>query len=165
MAIPIYPNDQLALLADKKTRMSSLGKVDFIAEVQGTKLRIRALVMRNLQADCFGGTTFHADNDVQTRIRTGEIIISEKLRVMQDNQRRNLPLYPPLKPSPKLNSISLPFQETIYPAEVLEIPLPSDLASLNEISIVPSSKNIDSSKWPPQICSIKDGKAHYKNNN
>jgi len=62
LKLSIFPNSQLALLADMKTRMKSLGEVDFLVSVNNIQLRLRALVMENLQAECFGGTTFHADN-------------------------------------------------------------------------------------------------------
>jgi len=33
LGIDIFPNSQLALLADKKTRMASIGEVDFIVTI------------------------------------------------------------------------------------------------------------------------------------
>ena len=64
LGVQIFPNNQLALLADQRTRMASLGEVDFIVLIGDIQMRLRALVMKNLQADCFGGTTFHADNGI-----------------------------------------------------------------------------------------------------
>ena len=58
-------------------------------------MRCRALVMKNLQADCFGGTTFHADNDITARIKTGDILIHNKFVVQQSNQVSQLPIFPP----------------------------------------------------------------------
>ena len=95
LAIEVFPNDQLALLADQKTRMASLGEVDFTVTLGNIMLRVRALVMKNLQADCFGGTTFHADNDIEARIKTGEIKIHGKFVIKQSNPVSALPLYPP----------------------------------------------------------------------
>ena len=69
----ILPNNQLAVLADKKTRMASMGEVHETVAVddsiipglkQPVILTLRALVMENLQVACFGGTTFHSDNKV-----------------------------------------------------------------------------------------------------
>ena len=40
LGITILPNNQLALLADQKTRMASLGEVDFIVLIQGIQLRL-----------------------------------------------------------------------------------------------------------------------------
>ena len=41
--------------------------------------------MKNLQVDCFGGTTFHVDNDIEARIKTGTISIQGKYIVHQSN--------------------------------------------------------------------------------
>ena len=95
LGLKINPNDQLALLADEKTRMASMGEVDFLASFAGLQLRVRALVMKNLQADCFGGTTFHADNDISARIKTGEIRILNSHVVVQSNPVKPFPLFPP----------------------------------------------------------------------
>ena len=38
MGLNILPNDQLALLADQRTRMASRGEVDFIASIGGILL-------------------------------------------------------------------------------------------------------------------------------
>ena len=96
LAIIVYPNNQLALLADTKTRMASLGEVDFTVTIDNILLRVRALVMKNLQADCFGGTTFHADNDITASIRTGKIKLHGKFVIKQSNPMSVLPLYPPV---------------------------------------------------------------------
>ena len=42
LAIKVSPNDQLALLADMKTRMASLGEVDYTVSLGNILLRIRA---------------------------------------------------------------------------------------------------------------------------
>ena len=62
MQLQIQPNNQLALLADQKTRMASVGEIDIVVCVDNIQLRLPALVMQDLQAECFGGTTFHVDN-------------------------------------------------------------------------------------------------------
>ena len=83
------------MLADQKTRMASLGEVDFLVTLDNIQLRIRALVMKNLQADCFAGTTFHADNDVETNIKKGTITLHGKFVVDQHNLVRDMPVHPP----------------------------------------------------------------------
>ena len=96
LGLNFLPNDQLALLADEKTRMASLGEVDFLSYVgNNIVVRVRALIMKNLQASCFGGTTFHADNDITARITAGEILLHNKFLVKQSNPPGPLPLYPP----------------------------------------------------------------------
>ena len=116
----ISPNDQLALLADEKTRMASMGEVDFLVTMNDIQMRIRALVMKNLQADCFGGTTFHADNDITTRIKTGEIKIHNSCIVQQSNPVKNFPVFPPpaqqYQPTsyqPNLHSSAVPEHQVV----------------------------------------------------
>ena len=93
--LEILPNDQLALLADRKTRIASIGEVDFIVTISDIQMRLRALVMKDLQADCFGGTTFHVDNGVEAKIKEGTIIIHGKYTVYQSNPYVRMPLFPP----------------------------------------------------------------------
>ena len=93
--LKILPNDQLALLADQQTRMASKGEVDFIVSLGSILLRMRALVMDNLQAECFGGTTFHADNDVEARIKSGTISIHGKFIVNQANPMVDMKTFSP----------------------------------------------------------------------
>ena len=71
----IKENNQLALLADQKTRMASMGEIDIETRIGFVIVRLRALVMENLQSVCFGGTTFHTDNTIEANINTGEIKI------------------------------------------------------------------------------------------
>ena len=85
LGLEISPNNQLALLADKRTRIASIGEVDFLVSLANIQMRVRALVMRHLQSECFGGTTFHVDNDIQTRIKTGTVSIHGKFIVLQSN--------------------------------------------------------------------------------
>ena len=91
--LTIYPNNQLSLLADMKTRMSSIGKVDFVVTIEKVQLRLRALVMENLQAECFGGTTFHVDNDVSTRLKERMITLYGRFQVKQSNPSLSIQLH------------------------------------------------------------------------
>ena len=95
LGLNIAPNKQLALLADQKTRMASLGEVDFNVTLGSVQMRVRALIMKNLQAQCFGGTTFHADNDIETRIRAGTIKIHGRFIVDQSNPHDVSQIFPP----------------------------------------------------------------------
>ena len=87
--LPIKPNHQLVLLADKLTRMESVGEVDFLVSLGNTQLRVRALVMENLQAECFGGTTFHADNHIEANISKKTVSIRGEVVVSQHNTWKN----------------------------------------------------------------------------
>ena len=59
LGIKIYPNGQLATLADEETRLASKGEIDIEVVILGFVLRLGALVVDKLQAVCFGGTNFH----------------------------------------------------------------------------------------------------------
>jgi hypothetical protein len=61
LGLTFMSNDQLALLANKNTRMASMGEVDFIVRMQQDIIMRVGALMKNLQAACSGGTTFHAD--------------------------------------------------------------------------------------------------------
>ena len=143
LGLNIYPNDQLALLADKKTRMASVGEIDCLVSLGNIQMRLRALIMKSLQTECFGGTTFHNDNDITPKIKEGTVVIHGKYVVNQSNSRSSLPTFPPpseltdqslqhekttstrIENEAKLNSISLPFEKVIYPSDFLSIPVSS----------------------------------------
>ena len=95
LKLTIHPNNQLALLADQKTRMASLGEIDIVVHVNCIQLRLRALVMQDLQADCFGGTTFHVDNQIEAKIKEGVIKLHGKFIVKQSNPQIEMPVFPP----------------------------------------------------------------------
>ena len=189
LGLVISPNNQLALLADKKTRMASMGEVNFTVFLDNIALKVRALVMKNLQVDCFGGTTFHVDNDIEARIKTGTICIKGKHTVSQSNPswlsftyaQADDPVYPCYQKErmhadsslcepdscaelPKLHAISLPNMSVIYPSDFLEIPLPTEATALSYVSITPSFQAAyDNPQWQPQICEVANGTALYKN--
>jgi hypothetical protein len=87
----IQPNQQLALLADEKTRLAALGEIDVTLTRANFSVRLRALVVKNLQSACFGGTNFHLENDIEPRIKTGQIKIHNKFIVLQTNPVLPLP--------------------------------------------------------------------------
>ena len=74
LKIKIRPNGQLALLADEKTRMKSLGEIDILIMTGGKIiLRLRALVVKELQVQVYAGTTFHVDNEIVAEMTSGTI--------------------------------------------------------------------------------------------
>ena len=101
--IPVQSNIQLALVADDKIRISSLGEVDITLTRGNILARLRALVMKSLQAPYFGGTTFHWDNDIQPQIHKRRIKIHDK-HISRYNQMKcyHFSPYPRLMPNPSL---------------------------------------------------------------
>ena len=188
LGLNIAPNNQLALLADQKTRMASLGEVDFNVSLGSIQMRVRALIMKNLQAQCFGGTTFHADNDIETRIKAGTVKIHGRFLVEQSNPHEVKETFPPpaeqIKPSSafvhgnklgensvpdssvsfNLNAISLPYNAVAFPSDFLQIPIPKTAASSGYISISPSFPiAYEDNQWKPQVCEVLNGMALYQN--
>ena len=117
----IKPNNQLALLADQQTRMASLGEVDFIVTLDNIQMRVRALVMKKLQAECFGGTTFYADNGIEANIKSGTICIHGKYVVKQSNPLIEVQLHPPDQPVLELH---MPSASSNAQGEQLGPPVP-----------------------------------------
>ena len=197
--LEIFPNNQLALLADQMTRMASLGEVDVVVMLGHVQMRLRALVMKHLQADCFGGTTFHADNGIVTNIREGTVLIHGRYQVSQANPSAYLPINPPpsvyvsdnvaadrdasnhvtTNESPtvsstpqyrqrscitKFNAISIPFCKTIYPNDVLKIPLSESIPTAAYIGITPAfPEAYSNNQWCPQVCEMINRHALFKN--
>jgi hypothetical protein len=150
----IQPNQQLALLADEKTRLAALGEIDVTLIRANFSVRLRALVVKNLQADCFGGTNFHLDNDVEPRIKTGQIKLHSRFNVLQTNPILPLPSlsHSPnpsagasIVPSPLLTSTGCPHDQKqtvpVTPPEPEAIPNlpPTPITVRRAISILPSA--------------------------
>jgi len=80
LRLKILPNGQLAALAIPSVRAQSMGEVDFLAIEQTTGeavVRMRALVLPKLSVECFGGTTFHLDNDAAANIKTNKVSLHD----------------------------------------------------------------------------------------
>ena len=137
-----------------------MGEVDFVVTLDKINLRLRALVMQDLQADCFGGTTFHVDNGIETNIVNGSVKLHRKYVVKQYNSCKDIPAYPPStqmanvssicpmssSPTPedkfypsavRFNAVSLPVTKLVLPSDYLPIPIRTD-AQVSHVSITPS---------------------------
>lgn len=152
--IPILPNNQLALLADDKTRMSSLGEIDITLQRGPIEVRLKALVMDKLQADCFGGTTFHYDNDIQARLKSREIKLHNKYTLPQTNEHLPLP-HPPAHSFLHLNKLT-----ALLPDGQLELSCSDKI--LPDSSLV-AVQPINNSSWSPQICPVIGRSVLYTN--
>ena len=96
--LPIKSNGQLALLADKKTRLRSLGEIDIIVTettTQNVVLRLRALVVLDLGVDCYGGQTFHLDNGIVDNITLRTISFHHGNYVIEQPTKHVPIAYPP----------------------------------------------------------------------
>ena len=149
--------------------MAALGEINISLTRSNFSIKLRALVVKNLQADCFGGTNFHTDNDIEPRITTGQIKLHHKYTVLQTNPILPLPApecqvnsiltqpFPKPDPDPPTTQsppcpISITRSVTILPGASILLPVPPPLATLNSISIQPSHATPHS--LPPQICPV-----------
>ena len=118
--ITIYPNGQLAQLADEKTRMQSLGEINILITTNGTiLLRLRALVVKQLQVGCYAGTTFHVDNQIEANISSGTISLHNGKFVIRQFNKFAIggPLaHPP--PAQTIGSFSHPTAVSDHPVQI-----------------------------------------------
>ena len=180
LGVPIGKNGQLAILADKKTRMASLGEIDTELVIDNIVVRLRALVMENLQATCYGGTTFHTDNSIEADINTGDISIHGKYVIKQSNPVRPILKYPPstlvlVEPlgattnlsknsvRPRDPTLNIAAAQVVLPSESVSLKLPPELSDKSKIVVDPRFDNQSRRYWPPQVCDVVDGSAIYLN--
>ena len=99
LQLSIKPNGQLAILADKKSRMQSLGEIDILVtenETGTVVLRLRALIVETLGVACYAGQTFHLDNGVVADVTQKTISFHHGRHVIhQENKYGQLQAYPP----------------------------------------------------------------------
>ena len=62
--IKILPNQQLARLGDGCTIIASVGEIDVSLTRQKWSVRFRAIVVKSLNTDIYGGMNFLIDNDI-----------------------------------------------------------------------------------------------------
>ena len=168
LQLPVQPNDQLATLADQKTFISAIGEIEAHLVFQGVPITLRALVVKDLQAPCFGGTNFHVDNKIQTDIANGTI----KVRGVEFNQsnagRVCLPtstFYQSQQPEnakPTSRSLQVKESQSILPGSLLQIPI-QQLPVHDTLAITPSFPGVDPNVWPAQMCSVNGDYVQYKN--
>ena len=189
----ILPNQQLALLADEKTRLAALGEIDVTLTRANFSVRLRALVVKNLQSACFGGTNFHLENDIEPRIKTGQIRIHNKFTILQTNPILPLPSSPHSvstisatiqveTPNPNIGSNKQTPAQARPPSLSTECP-PTPVIIRRAVAILPNSSSaiplptslanlssislqplhLSPTGLSPQICTISDGSAIVQN--
>ena len=192
LGLQICPNGSLAQLADPEHRMSSLGEVDFTVTEGSTEhvqLRIRALVMPRLAVPCYGGQTFHLDNDLVPNIKTSSITAHGGRFTFTIGPLGGPPPVPPLRLSLRDNIVppTNPKQEaasvqtsvaavsasgtvlmkapkSLLPSGVYSIPVSN--ISTSSVLVLPPTPHPDDPRdhhWEPQICSVAAGAAMYVN--
>ena len=152
LGIKMSPNGQLATLADEETRMASKGEIDIESSIEGIRLRLRALVMVKLQADCFGGTNFHKDNLIVSNINEGTVTMHNRFKIHQSNPLLKIQSYPPSRLTDETRaetwSISTDKEDT-----------PS--AMQNRLQVVPD-RTVDASKCDTEGMKARTVNVHQK---
>ena len=96
--LKIMPNGQLAILADHKSRMRSLGEIDVLLLENSTGhivLRLRALIVKELGVECFGGQTLHLDNGIVGDVSSQTISFHNKRFSIKQSAPQVIPHPPP----------------------------------------------------------------------
>ena len=87
------------MLADKRHQIASLGEIDITVtenETNNVLLRLRALVVENLNVQVYGGQTFHLDNGVVDNVTDSSISLHNgKFQIYQENKYGQLRPHPP----------------------------------------------------------------------
>ena len=135
----IYPNGQLALLADNKTRMRSIGEIREEFKRNDCIVHFRALVVENLHSNIVGGTTFIKDNKIVPDIDKGTICVQYKWTFQETNL-----LSPPTSTDSHLHRIVSP--TVLFPGENYTVPVP--YANGTTIAVESPVENHNYS-WPP----------------
>ena len=191
LKVPILPNQQLARLGDGCTVIASVGEIDILLTRSTWSVRFRAIVVKTLNTDIYGGMTFLTDNDISMRPKTGEIKINNKHVIFQTNM---------IMPAPTLKATDTPSSTTVllnakkvifptqkqiwnetndygdpYPtstfaseenhdeAASLMVVLPIEF-NQDDFVVVGSREENANKDWPPpQICQVKKGRISISN--
>ena len=148
--------------------MTSLGEIDITLNRGPLQVKLKALVMEKLQSDCFGGTTFHYDNDIQAKIRSREIKINkhtipqtnEHLTLSQPNSFSNEITSSNKTKPPSHAFLHLNKLTTILPHGTINIKFRDKCLPNTSLVAVQPTNNTD---WPPQICSVENNTVSYTN--
>ena len=167
-----------------------MGEVDLcVTEVTtNAQLRLRALVMEHLAAECYGGTTFAFDNDIIPIMATSTVYMhGGKFKVTRPptqpyvkhpppqltsppSQSNSSQLFPlPRKSNPSTASLTqrslvMKKSKSLLPHGTYSIPI-DDLKANAVLICPPTPSALDPPEmcWPPQICDVKSGSAIYIN--
>ena len=156
MGWKIYPNSQLAKLADNQTVLKSIGEVHESLNRNSWTVQFHALVLPTLHTDAIGGNNFMKDNNVYQNITNKTITVLNKHVVPETN--RNIPL--PVHANNIIVTAAL--QPVILPNQTVtvQVPFPDN----TQVAVEPRTDN-KQHNWPmPQICTVANGSINVENN-
>ena len=104
LCVKIKPNKQLARLGDGCTMIASVGEIDVVLTRDKWSVKFRAIVVKYLNTDIYGGMNFLIDNDISMRPKTGEIKVNNKHVIYQTNM---------IMPAPTIQALDLSSSTTV----------------------------------------------------
>ena len=156
----IWKNSQTAGLADNLTSVKSLGFIEETLYRDKWSVIFKALVVKNLKAEVYGGQPFLITNDIIQRPAKNLITIHGQYTVLQTNIH-----VPALMPSSaaliSVANMNLN-HNVLYPGQEIKVPLPVDIHTA-KVSVQPRIENKLES-WPlPQVIDNKQGYINISN--
>ena len=151
----IYPNNQTALLADDKTRASSLGEIHKIFTRNNVSCTYDTIILKDLLTDLIGGNTFIIGNDIVQDQPRKQISIKRK-HVFQETNR-----HAPRPTSPGNHLAKLAHVRVLLPGQSLEAKVP--FSNGTEVAVEPHFQNKDFSFPEPQICTVQNNRLIWTN--
>ena len=144
----IKPNSQLSSLADGKTKMPSVGEIDEVLTRNNFKVRLHAIVTKDLHCDFIAGTNFLKENNVIQDIANRSITIHKKYTVPETNKMLILPTSSNIILKNNNVNVVLPGRTVQYP-----VPYPDQ----ETVAVEPCFQN-KNNNWPsPQLCKVSNG--------
>ena len=150
----IWPNNQTAGLADNQTSVQSLGYIEETFFRDKWSVIFKALVVKSLKANAYGGQPFMIDNDVIQRPAKGQITVHGKFTVMQTNASISnvLPNSAALITIANMNID----KKVVYPGQDIKIQLPPNILA-EKVTVQPRQENNNKIWPPPQVLDNNQG--------
>ena len=157
----IWKNNQSAGLADNLTSVQSLGYIEETFYRDKWSVLFKALVVKSLKAQVYGGQPFLITNDIIQRPAKNLITIHGQYTVLQTNVH-----VPAVMPSSaaliSVSNMNLK-QSVIYPGQEITVNIPAHINTA-KVSVQPRIENKLNS-WPsPQVIDNKQGFINISNN-
>jgi hypothetical protein len=134
----IWPNNQTAGLADNQTCVQSLGYIDETFFRDKWSVIFKALVVKNLKADIYGGQPFIIENDIIQRPAKNQITIHGKYTILQTNAKISTVL-PNSAALITVANMSLN-KNVVYPGQDIDVHLPPSIVT-SKVSVQPRIEN------------------------
>ena len=164
LGVRISKSSQTALQADGQTPLQITGETEIPLTRNGVVLHLEALVVKDLDVDALGGIPFMTSNDISVRPARNSIFIQGTEEIKYGTQVNEHSIYKPrcaLLRAP-------PVTTTIWPGDYLELNVPKELQTYEQLTIEPrsdtSKQKSQLDKWPtPDVTEQVAGKIRILN--